>query len=808
MNAAPASTALNAAPWDLDAGTDFAVKFLHYLGSDHTHNLVSIDAQGIIHGRTFQFPAQQGEARAWVAERNGRVNLYYTLNEPKPDAPNCKLRKEHIARLRGVAVDLDPRDGFALDAERKRLLGEGDLMMKESTPPTLTLDSGGGIQALWLFDEPLPATPENIRAVEAQGRALANKYGGDHVQSVEHIFRLPGTVNIPNAQKVKKGRTPALAGLIGSSGKVYALSDLAALAAPRDAPPRTGEAPADVDLDWPTCVGVGSWDDLPAELRARFEAARANDPRLAAVWAGDVTAVKDTSRSGFDFALCGALKRHGFTPTEIGQVMMVFPHGRGADHELTERDVRRAYVNNTTTSAAQDFAPHDPDTEAELVRLAALSPIAYDNERAAVAAKLGVRVGTLDQEVASRRPQRKNESASGTGLEYPAIEPWPEAVDGAALLDGLTAVFRRHVVMSESQEIACALWALHAHAHGLRDVSPLLAITSPEKRCGKTTLLHLLYALVPKPQPASNITAAALFRVVELAGPTLLVDEADTFLQANDELRGILNSGHTRSSAHVVRCVGDDSEPRAFKTWAPKAVALIGKLPDTLEDRAIEIRLQRRLPVEPVTKLRKGALAAVRELARQAARFVADHETDIQAAEPSPSPGLNDRAVDNWEPLLAIADLAGPVWAQRARDAATTLAAAVDEESVLVLLLADLRAIFEQRGGSHIATADLLGALHTLDERPWGDYKFGHAITSRQVAHILRGVNIRPVTFRKGKETPKGYALANCTPSFLRYLGNLSATPQQMKENNELRDNLSATPGPNVADKNGFNSLI
>ena len=93
---------------------------------------------------------------------------------------------------------------------------------------------------------------------------------------------------------------------------------------------------------------------------------------------------------------------------------------------------------------------------------------------------------------------------------------------------------------------ALALWTLHAHAHAQFTVSPVLSLVSPEKRCGKTTTLYVLGALVPRPPPASNMTTAALFRAIDRYRPTLLIDEADTFLEQNEELRGVLNSGHSR----------------------------------------------------------------------------------------------------------------------------------------------------------------------------------------------------------------------------------------------------------------------
>ena len=111
---------------------------------------------------------------------------------------------------------------------------------------------------------------------------------------------------------------------------------------------------------------------------------------------------------------------------------------------------------------------------------------------------------------------------------------------------------------------------------------------------------------------ASNISSAALFRSIEKWVPTLLIDEADSFATKNDELRGVLNSGHTPQTAFVVRCIGDDSEPRIFSTWGCKALAAIGKLPDTVMDRSIEIRLRRALPGEVAEKIRHASPRQIR----------------------------------------------------------------------------------------------------------------------------------------------------------------------------------------------------
>src|SRR5258705_11612994 len=122
-----------------------------------------------------------------------------------------------------------------------------------------------------------------------------------------------------------------------------------------------------------------------------------------------------------------------------------------------------------------------------------------------------------------------------------------------------------------------------------------MVLRSPTKRCGKTSVLNILYFLIPRSELSSNITVPALFRYIEDIRPTLLIDEADTFVKDNEELRGILNSGHTKAAAHVIRNVEVNGEhkPRRLSTWAPKAIATIRALADTLDDRALVLTPQR-----------------------------------------------------------------------------------------------------------------------------------------------------------------------------------------------------------------------
>jgi hypothetical protein len=204
--------------------------------------------------------------------------------------------------------------------------------------------------------------------------------------------------------------------------------------------------------------------------------------------------------------------------------------------------------------AALEFAKGDSDgpkeanwhceDDAEIACLAKLPLAAYERERKVAAGRLGVRVSTLDKQVSAARPADESVPGQGRQLAPQEPEPWPEQVDGAKLTSELEAAIRRYVVISAADALACALWVLHTYCFDAFTWTPRLAITAPEKRCGKTTLLRVIGELVPRALRTENITAAVLFRTVELARPVLLTDEADSLLPGNEELRGILNSGY------------------------------------------------------------------------------------------------------------------------------------------------------------------------------------------------------------------------------------------------------------------------
>ncbi|MEM7481069.1 MAG: DUF3631 domain-containing protein [Acidobacteriota bacterium] len=380
----------------------------------------------------------------------------------------------------------------------------------------------------------------------------------------------------------------------------------------------------------------------------------------------------------------------------------------------------------------------------------------------------------------------------GRSLVFAEFEPWPEAVEGGALLAELEATFERYTVLAPGAAVALALWTLFTYCFDAFPVSPLLALTSPEKRCGKTTLVTLLSNLVRRPLPASNISPAALFRAVEAYEPTLLVDEADTFLKEREELRGILNSGHTRATAFVVRTVGDQHEARTFSTWGPKALAMIGRLPSTLEDRSILVPMKRKAPGETVERLRLDRLEEFLQLRQKATRWALDRHEALVGAEPRVPTELHDRAADNWRPLLAIANDAAGHWPEKARSAAHALTLGGDDDSsIRVQLLVDINRLFASRAADQLFSESLLADLVTLESRPWGEWKRGKAMTAIGLARLLKPFGVRPRKIRIGQETRQGYRAADFADAFARYLPG-SSEPHTEPEHSEQRNNDGA----------------
>ena len=377
--------------------------------------------------------------------------------------------------------------------------------------------------------------------------------------------------------------------------------------------------------------------------------------------------------------------------------------------------------------------------------------------------------------------------------------------NGAALLDDIAAFVRRYVVLTPDQASATALWVVHSYAIDAADASPYLHITSPEKRSGKTRLLEVLDLLAARPWFTGRVTAAVLQRRLERDHPSLLLDETDAAFKKESEyseaLRAILNAGHRRGCLAWL-CVGKGHELASFDVFGPKALAGIGKLPETVADRCIRIVLRRRAPNESVTRFRRReAEEEAGSLRERAERWAAANVEALRALRPHIPDYIDDRAIDGWEPLFAIADTAGGDWSQRARMVALALSHVDvrDDDSVGVKLLSDILAVFEDKSIDKLPTAEMLTALNALEESPWGDWK-GRLLTPRGLAGLLRPFAIKSVDIRAGDSVLKGYRRETFTDAWERYLPGYSPIPAESATSATNAAPESESEPPDVAD--------
>lgn len=502
-----------------------------------------------------------------------------------------------------------------------------------------------------------------------------------------------------------------------------------------------------------------------------------------------VTIWPDNDRSGRRYAeaVKSALESLGCAVRLIDvEALNLLPKGDAADWVVVTPNATAADILAlpTVAAASRNEAAETTLSQSDeheclidaVAKLAALHSLEYERVREAEAQRLGVRVGVLDKEVSIARRARQEDG--GKAAMFPTVEPWPETVEGAALLNELLFAIQRFIVCEKETAIAASLWCAFTWLVDWVEVAPLAVITAPEKRCGKSQLLNLIGRLSRKPLVASNISPAATFRVIEAQGPTLLIDEADTFFRENEELRGVINSGHTRQSAYVIRTVGDDHEPRQFSTWGAKAISGIGHLAETIMDRAVILELRRKLPSETVQRLRHAEPGLFDRLASRLARYADDAGPAIERARPELPEALNDRAQDNWEPLLAIADHAGGEWPELARHAALKLSGVEQEPvSLSAELLDDIREVFEEKKVSRMFVADMMESLVSDDLKSWATYNRGKPMSPKQLAKRLGEYGISSKQIRIGYESKKGFELEQLQDAFSRYLTPPNRTP-------------------------------
>ncbi|MEU2363073.1 DUF3631 domain-containing protein [Streptomyces noursei] len=357
--------------------------------------------------------------------------------------------------------------------------------------------------------------------------------------------------------------------------------------------------------------------------------------------------------------------------------------------------------------------------------------------------------------------------------------------EGAQLLDELRAAIGKYAVLpSEEALTAVTLWVAASHIQTALQHAPRLAVMSPTKGCGKSRVLDVLHETVHKPMMTVNTSPAVIFRIIGKNPPTLLVDEADTIFGPkasgdSEILRGLLNAGHQRNRP-AWRISGPEHKPTPYPTFAMAAIAGIGDLPDTITDRAVVLRMQKRKPGEKVTPFRsRYAVPELNALRDRLAAWLGPLRST--AARMVPEMPVEDRAADTWEPLVIIADLAGGHWSASARAACLTMTrheAAQDEQTSLkTRLLRDIHRIFERENNPEaLSTQDLVAALIQEADAPWAEYGT-KGLNAYHLGNLLRDFGIGPANYRfdKGRQA-KAYVRNRFLDAWARHCPDLVET--------------------------------
>jgi hypothetical protein len=376
----------------------------------------------------------------------------------------------------------------------------------------------------------------------------------------------------------------------------------------------------------------------------------------------------------------------------------------------------------------------------------------------------------------------KPQPPAGQGPTYAeTLKPWPDPVDGESLLNEIKALLNLIIIMDEDSLNAVTLWTLLTCLSDTDaiDTLALLVVLSPTKRCGKTRLLTALSRLTRRALYCVRPSAAVIYRVIGKYGPTILVDEADELFKdnkgyENTELREVFCAGFN-PGVFVPRCVGDSHDIENFPTWCPKVIGLSGsKLPDTIFDRAVPIKLQRKDKTQKTIPLRDVFPGLWLDFRRKLLRLAKDIADQVRAAKPAIPTGMNDRAEDAWLPLLAIAENVGGDWPKLAKAAALKLSAgAEDHESVAIQLLTALKKIFEDAGQNvkdgFLFTSAILSELNSNPQAPWADWRNGSGISAKGLASLLKPFGIKS---EKATTVPQhwGYGYNGLKPHFDRYV--------------------------------------
>jgi hypothetical protein len=355
----------------------------------------------------------------------------------------------------------------------------------------------------------------------------------------------------------------------------------------------------------------------------------------------------------------------------------------------------------------------------------------------------------------------------------------------AELLDDIKAYLARFVIYPSEHELnAHTLWIAHAWLMDCWESTPRIAFLGPEPGSGKSRALEVTEPVVPRPVHAVNTTPAYLFRKVsDAAGaPTILYDEIDCVFGAkakeHEDTRGMLNAGH-RKGATAGRCVvrGKSVETEELPAYCAVALAGLDDLPDTIMTRSVIVRMRRRAADEKIEPWRPRVNAPdAQKLYTRLAKWSTQARTLLSGDFwPEMPYGVEDRDADCWEALLAVADIAGDRWAKAARRTAVTHVRAAKRRppTIGVLLLRDVKRVFDRLCADKLPTEDIINGLAKIPESPWATIRKGDPIDDRGLALRLGKYGIGSKAQRAGEDVFKGYSRTQFVDAWKRYVDEL-----------------------------------
>lgn len=461
---------------------------------------------------------------------------------------------------------------------------------------------------------------------------------------------------------------------------------------------------------------------------------------------------------------------------------------------------------DTLKAILEAAEPANLSYRGEVQRLAAMdpddcAPLAKPVHKAMKERGIDVPLKDFRDAIKRKRAEGENSDCRREMLASTA-SPSDHLRSGDELLTNIIAVVRSLVVLEEHQALLAALYVLFSHVFDAFDICPRLFITAPTRATGKTRLASILGAMVARPVSATSASVAAMFRLIEAEAPTLVIGEVDSFMRQSEDHRNLVNGGHLRDEAFVLRTIGDDHRPARFSTFAPMILSGIGRLHHTSMSRSIVIRMQRKTKDEVIQRLDRNQRKSLKELQSQIARWAIAVRPKLENYEPpKPIETLDDRPNDNAEPFLVIARLVGPAWETKARQAFLAIALRPEEmadEDLKLLALSDLRDCFlhhEQNfAGGVLFTKQVLAYLYGRHDRPWAEIgKSERPISEAKLGRLLRDLVPTSEKVSHGNTRLRGYRWDSCADGFNRYLRPLHSEPDQS-------DAINCTNGPDKTD--------